>query len=473
MAFVKYARALVLSPSTNPTNWSAVRTATGKRANLVGQAEKIFGSTFNPEDYLLTHCTIVASVDAENVPNVKLGSVTENGKKVNRKYANYHITPSTSKYVNNNGDSWDRDVLMKSYQTFVGSHNFQEHVQIEDLSKGRIIDAVARDVGDSIYVDILVATDRKHTQLVEDIQSGRLGTLSMGCTVDSTICTKCGNVAVDDTDFCDHVKYEKRNTFIDSSGKKRIIAELCGHPDMGDTAGVTFIEASWVAVPAFTGAVMRNILSTDEISSEVVRKANDVLSVPPAEWSKEAEKKVARDVSAFGFDDDEEDEGGSEAPKSPIDELEDEMVNVVKKRVLLRLKNEFSPKEEKEKDENPPKPEDSTVYQNDTIIKEGALLREAHRMGQKLGVLQGIAKVSHTKEDFIDGIALLDSERGSNTSVSVYRASLKVGSVSKYNSLRNFLLYSKEALGGTMTKSEATQMIRLARLLDFWSAQNP
>ena len=152
-----------------------------------------------------------------------------------------------------------------------------------------------------------------------------------------------------------------------------------------------------------------------------------------------------------------------------MEELEDEMVDVVKKRVLLRLKNEFNPKE-KEKNENPPKPEDSTTYQNDTVIKEG-MLKEAHRMGQKFGILQGIAKVSHTREDFIDGIALLDNDRGSSTSVSVYRASLKVGSVSKYTSLRAFLLSSRKALGGTMTKSEATQMIRLARLLDFWSAQ--
>lgn len=466
MAFMKYASAKVVAPSVS---WdSKVRTASGKRANLVNQAEKIFGGKFNPDDYLLTHCTIVASVDTEEAPNVKLGSVTENGKKINRKYSNYLITPNTSKYVNNNGDSWDREVLMKSYRTFVGSHNFQEHVQIEDLSKGRIIDAVARDVGESIYVDILVATDRKHTHLVEDIQSGRLGTLSMGCTVDSTICTKCGNVAVDDTEFCDHVKYEKRNTFIDQNGKKRIVAELCGHPDMGDTAGVTFIEASWVAVPAFTGAVMRNILSTDDVSAELVRKANEVLSVPPAEWSDEAKKKVAKQVVSFGFDDD-EDDGGDADPKSPMEELEDEMVDVVKKRVLLRLKNEFNPKE-KEKKENAPKPEDSTAHQNDTVIKEG-MLKEAHRMGQKLGVLQGIAKVSHTREDFIDGIALLDNERGSSTSVSVYRASLKVGSVSKYATLRAFLLASKKALGGTMTKSEATQMIRLARLLDFWSAQ--
>jgi hypothetical protein len=141
---------------------------------------------------------------------------------------------------------------------------------------------------------------------------------------------------------------------------------------------------------------------------------------------------------------------------------------MVKKRVLQRLKTEMSPKEEAKKDA--PKPEDSTTYQNDTVIKEGTL-RKAHAMGQKLGILQGIAKVSHTREDFIDGIALLDNERGSSTSVSVYRASLKVGSVSKYASLREFLLASKKALGGTMTKSEVTQMIRLARLLDFWSAQ--
>lgn len=468
MAFMRYASALVISPETTQRNWGGVRTASGKRANLVNQAEKIFGGSFDPSEYLLTHCTIVASVDTDDAPNVKLGSVTENGKKINRKYSNYLITPNTSKYVNNNGDSWDRDVLMKSYRTFVGSHNFQEHVQIEDLSKGRIIDAVARDVGDSVYVDILVATDRKHAQLVEDIQSGRLGTLSMGCTVDSTICTKCGNVAVDDTEFCDHVKYEKRNTFIDNSGKKRIVAELCGHTDMGDTAGVTFIEASWVAVPAFTGAVMRNILTADEVSSDVVRKANEILSVPPAEWSDEAQKKVARNVVSFGFDDDEEDEGGDSEPTSPIDELEDEMVSMVKKRVLQRLKSEMSPKEEAKKDA--PKPEDSTTYQNDTVIKEGTL-RKAHAMGQKLGVLQGIAKVSHTREDFIDGIALLDYERGSKTSVSVYRASLKVGSVSKYATLKGFLLASKKALGGTMSKSEVTQMIRLARLLDFWSAQ--
>ena len=63
-----------------------------------------------------------------------------------------------------------------AYPTFVGGHNFQEHVQIEEQSKGRIIDAVARDIGDSLYVDILVATHRKHAALVQDIQAGKMAT---------------------------------------------------------------------------------------------------------------------------------------------------------------------------------------------------------------------------------------------------------------------------------------------------------
>lgn len=143
-------------------------------------------------------------------------------------------------------DSWDRDVLLKSYRTFIGSHNFVEHVQVEDLSKGRIIDAVARDIGDSVYIDILVATDRKHTDLVKAIESGQMNSMSMGCTVDFTQCTKCGNVAVDETEMCKHIRYEKGNTFFDEKGQQHRVAELCGHKTV-DGGGVTFIEASWVA----------------------------------------------------------------------------------------------------------------------------------------------------------------------------------------------------------------------------------
>lgn len=185
MAFVKHARAMVVRPNVNvPTG--LVRTASTDR-NLVEQAREILGGALDPSQYLITHCTIVASVDVKPVPGIKTGTLKVGSKTINRKWAEYLITPETDQYINNNQDCFSREVLLKSYRTFIGGHNFQEHVQIEEQSKGRIIDAVARDIGDSIYVDILVATDRKNAQLVRDIESGELSTLSMGCFLPGTM----------------------------------------------------------------------------------------------------------------------------------------------------------------------------------------------------------------------------------------------------------------------------------------------
>lgn len=190
MAFMKYARAAIVHPHMTGRAWSQVRTAARAEAdvseNLVQRASDIFGKPFNPNDYLLTHATIVASVDTYDPPGVKLGRVLDGGFRVNRKFANFRVKTGCDKYINNNLDCWDRDVLLKSYRTFIGGHNFVEHVQIEDQSKGRIIDAVARDIGDSVYVDILIATDRQHADLVEAIENGKMGTLSMGCFLPGT-----------------------------------------------------------------------------------------------------------------------------------------------------------------------------------------------------------------------------------------------------------------------------------------------
>ena len=191
MALMKYARAQVMHPRITGAAWQGIRkqasSAPTASKNLVAQAGEILGETFSPDRYLLTHCSIVASVDVDTVPNVKLGTEKVGSRTVTRKWADYYIKPESAQFVNNNGDSWSREVLMKSFRTFIGAHNFLEHVQIEEQSKGRIVDAVARDIGPSVYVDILVATDRKHAQLVHDIENGRMGTLSMGCFLPGTM----------------------------------------------------------------------------------------------------------------------------------------------------------------------------------------------------------------------------------------------------------------------------------------------
>ena len=80
--------------------------------------------SYTPDNYLFSHCTIVASVATE-----------DNG---------YSIVPACSDLVNNNGNAWTNEVLLATFRTFVGGENYLEHVQVPELSKGKILDAVLR-----------------------------------------------------------------------------------------------------------------------------------------------------------------------------------------------------------------------------------------------------------------------------------------------------------------------------------------
>ena len=294
MPFLRYANARTVRPFTTGQGWDNVRVAAAQTRmdrNLVDQASKILNGQFDPSKYLLSHATIVASVDTLDVPSVRLGAGTADGKPVMRKTTSYRIKPDCEQYINNNFDSWARPVLLKSYKTFIGAHNFLEHVQIENLSKGRILDAVARDIGDSVYIDILIATDRKHKELIADIENGELSTLSMGCSIDGSTCTKCGHWAADETEFCDHVKYAKGNTFFDEKGAKHRIAELCGDVTLDPTGGVQFIEASWVKVPAFW--CWRNLRTPDSAARRSIAKWL-VTATPPTPTISRRRRRAAK-----------------------------------------------------------------------------------------------------------------------------------------------------------------------------------
>ena len=661
MPFLRYANAKVVGPRLQGAAWDNVRVAAGNARsdrNLVEQASKILKADFDPKNFLLTHATIVASVDTVLVKNARLGTFTENGKKIVRKTSNFRIKPECDALINNNLDCWSRDVLLKSYKTFIGAHSFCfapgtdvqmgdgtyrpiedicvgdsvithtgevrqvthtferdyegpiraihvegldrpilatgnhpfrslkslpsvalseerawvradeitvgthllgaeaksgdcrvhrvtsneshpykgkvynlevegdhsyvvthgiavhncEHVQIEDLSKGRIIDAVARDVGDSVYVDILVANDRKHTDLIESIESGRLSTLSMGCflpgtqvsladgtrvaiedvqvgdmvlthkgrarevlnkqirggkwgvqrieavgvpsaitatdihpffvldpslgslrevqaqnlqvgdllsnpggtagasitslvpqtyegwvhdmeveedhsyvvegvavhncSIDGSTCTKCGHWAADETEFCECVKYSKGNTFYDEGGQRHRIAELCGDVSLDPTGGVTFIEASWVAVPAFTGAVARNVITVSEKSDpekKTARRIRRVFNQPSPRIDPNAMKKAAFDLSADMFDEPEEAAPAEEKPAapapavSPLDGIQDQL----KKTILDKVKDELLAELTKSRlNEQLSSPPATPTDPNDSVIKQ-------------------------------------------------------------------------------------------------------
>lgn len=482
MAFLRYANARLVNSRLEYTGgWDNVRVASGKPRmdrTLVEQAEKILKADFDPKKYLLTHATIVASVDTVPVKNAKLGATTEGGKRIVRKTADFRIKPGCDKYINNNLDSWSRDVLLKSYKTFVGAHSFVEHVQIEDLSKGRIIDAVARDIGESVYVDILVANDRKHSDLIEQIESGKLSTLSMGCSIDGSTCTKCGHWAADETEFCDHVRYQKGNTFFDESGHQHRIAELCGDISLDPTGGVTFIEASWVAVPAFTGAVARNIVTVDTKSAKgkkVADKLRTVVSAPAREVDPTAMKKAARDLQAEDLDFSDiapKEEGGENPPadKAPAPEtktpsgkdLIQSLSDEVKKSVLDKVKADLLTSI------YPPAPKPAPVTPtdpNDTVVKQARQIRQAGIRVAYQAALREIAKTASSEADLINRVATLNGEMGVSVPRFVYRASLKLGALENHRDLKSFLSGCLSALGREPTGSEAKTLLRLASIL--------
>ena len=154
----------------NPkSDWAKVAAAGGGR-RITARKIEVDWKKYNQDNFLFSHCTIVASVKTE-----------DNG---------YYIDPICTPLVNNNGNAWTNDVLLSTFRTFCGAENYLEHVQIPELSKGKIIDAVLRPVkykgengkvADVYYCDILVATNRRHDSLVRKIASGKLTTMSMGC----------------------------------------------------------------------------------------------------------------------------------------------------------------------------------------------------------------------------------------------------------------------------------------------------
>lgn len=336
MAFRKFGAAILQKKELSLGEWAEIRHRAGKSADIKVDAKLLRLGKFTPDRYLLSHSTIISSVDVED--------------------NDFYITPKTTKYVNSNNDAWERKLLLGTYRSFCGAENYLEHVQVPTLSKGKILDAVARDLGDSIYVDILVATNRKHADLIKKIEAGELNGMSMGCTVAYTFCSRCGHKAHDETELCPHILYGKGDTFIDERGVERKIAELCGHRD--DPDSVAFIEASWVKNPAFSGAVKRNTIHS--LDAETLAAALETRG-PKVVAIRHGLSRVANLVRSASLSAPER-ENMTQAIHQAM-----RVVDVVAKSKKRRREEEAMPEMDR-----PRSPEDLEPYQNDNLHVEAS-----------------------------------------------------------------------------------------------------
>jgi hypothetical protein len=190
------------------------------------------------------------------------------------------IHPLTSKFVNDNGDTWSNESLKANYKSFVGAFNYVNHEQVPEKSVGFIADVALRRISlnpaKKVYVhyaDILVATHRDFSKIASMVLSDQIEFMSMGCDTEVSTCSKCGNISTEDDDQCKCLSFSKGKAFIDDRGKRRVIAEILGNNEPGS---VTFIEASYLTqVPAFSGACKRHVLAIPNDHSIEIEMSRD------------------------------------------------------------------------------------------------------------------------------------------------------------------------------------------------------
>lgn len=148
-------------------------------------------------------------------------------------YKDFEKYAKICRLANDNGDFFSLEELKKKYKTFIGKSVFVNHDN-ENVEKARgiIVDAAWNDRGK--FVELLKAVDKKaYPELSRGIELGYITDTSMGCRCGHSICSICGNKAVSEDDFCDHILYYKASTFN-------------GLPVFEDNRDIEFFEDSFV-----------------------------------------------------------------------------------------------------------------------------------------------------------------------------------------------------------------------------------
>lgn len=237
--FFKQGSAVALMQPTSVNQWNNFKTAAQQIPN---EFREVVAAVDN--DCIYLHGTIVASVDLE--PN-----------------SEHYIKKASEQFINDNGDAFPRDEVISRYKTFKShSRTYAEHKQGPEHAKGRCVDVVIRNMGDTVLVDVLFTVDKAHTDLIRNIEKQIVTHLSMGCQTEFTKCSICGHLAHNEDEYCDHVKNQKRQIIQAPDGNLRKVAELCFNN--------TWIDISLVMNPAFGGAAIRKILSSDAVGKQVL-----------------------------------------------------------------------------------------------------------------------------------------------------------------------------------------------------------
>lgn len=172
----------------------------------------------------------------------------------------------SARLANDNGDFFSYEELKDKYKTFIGKSAFVDH-QNENVenARGIILDAIWNEVGK--FVELLIAVDKVgYPELARGIEIGIITDVSMGCRCGSSVCSVCGNEAVTEEDFCDHIRNYKGSSYQ-------------GTPVFEDNRDIEFFEISFVTTGADKQAKILEKVASKSGLNGVTKVSQSFLSV--------------------------------------------------------------------------------------------------------------------------------------------------------------------------------------------------
>lgn len=193
---------------------------------------------------------------------------------------------------NENGDYFSEKELLKevdidkkgtkipAYQTFVDCpvHTNHDNQDVEK-SKGWISYAEWDDKNKCVYV-IGYIDSEAYPHIARGITKGYMKDVSMGCQVEYSLCSICGNKARTEKDYCAHMRDNKGREYTGRSGKDgRSGSYVKNKLVYEENYGIKFIELSLVCDGAFEHCKIEDVYDPKDIlgyASEINKTSNNI-----------------------------------------------------------------------------------------------------------------------------------------------------------------------------------------------------
>lgn len=204
----------------------------------------------------------------------------------------YVRSRAISSRCNDNFDMFPAEEIEKSYLTFIGKPVFvNHHNEDHRRARGVIIDAALHkdrnpDGSPDTWAEVLMEVDAvRFPRLAKAIIAGEVDRTSMGCDVQLSKCSVCGNEATSPLQYCAHIpgkKGKKIYKLDPRTGEKKaqLVFEIC--------SGLSFFENSLlVEAPADPTAFFLGNVEVGPGLEHLTAGMNKTASLHPYAWNPE------------------------------------------------------------------------------------------------------------------------------------------------------------------------------------------